>query len=49
METKTKKEAQETVRKEKGLRKGWAEAFAKYAQEGEDEMLLTDIVDCELD
>lgn len=28
-------------------RKGWAEAFAKYAKEGEDEMLLPDYLDAE--
>lgn len=49
METKTVNEAQETVRKKKGLREGWADAFAKYAEEGEDEMLLPDWVDNELD
>lgn len=30
---------------EKKIRKGWAEAFIKYAEEGEDEMLLPDSVD----
>jgi len=49
METKTVNEAQETVRKEKDLREGWSDAFAKYVQEGEDEMLLPDFVDCELE
>lgn len=29
------------------VRKGWAEAFAKYAMEGEDEMLIPDYIDCE--
>lgn len=29
------------------LRKGWAEAFAKYTKEGEDEMLLPDYLDKE--
>ena len=28
-------------------RKGWAEAFAKYAKEGEDEMLLPDYLDAQ--
>lgn len=29
------------------VRKGWAEAFAKYAMEGEDEMLIPDYIDNE--
>lgn len=29
----------------KGVRAGWAEAFAKYSEEGEDEMLLPDCID----
>ncbi len=29
------------------VRKGWAEAFAKYALEGEDEMLIPDYIDSE--
>ena len=29
------------------VRKGWAEAFAKYAMEGEDEMLIPDSIDNE--
>lgn len=29
------------------VRKGWAEAFAKYAMEGEDEMLIPDYIDSE--
>ena len=48
METKTVNEEQEIVRKEKGLREGWADAFAKYAQEDEDEILLPDFIDSEL-
>lgn len=48
METKTVDKEQGTVKLDKGLREGWADAFAKYAQEGEDEMLLPDIVDSEL-
>lgn len=33
------------ITKIKDVRKGWAEAFAKYAAEGEDEMLVPDHVD----
>lgn len=32
---------------QKQIRAGWREAFAKYAEEGEDEMLLPDCVDCD--
>ena len=37
------------VTKKTGLRDGWAEAFAAYANEGEDEMLLPDYLDAEAD
>lgn len=36
-----------TITKINDARKGWAEAFAKYAMEGEDEMLIPDYIDCE--
>lgn len=29
----------------KKVREGWADAFARYAEEGEDEMMLPDYVD----
>lgn len=29
------------------VRKGWAEAFAKYVMEGEDDMLIPDYIDSE--
>lgn len=35
------------ISKPKEKRSGWAEAFAKYAQEGEDAMLLPDYIDTE--
>lgn len=35
------------ITKLKVKRAGWAEAFAKYAKEGEDEMLLPDYLDSE--
>ncbi|MDE5554262.1 MAG: AbrB/MazE/SpoVT family DNA-binding domain-containing protein [Muribaculaceae bacterium] len=35
------------ISKPKTKREGWAEAFAKYAIEGEDEMLLPDHLDSE--
>lgn len=35
------------ITKINGVRKGWAEAFAKYAMEGEDEMLIPDYIDSE--
>lgn len=37
----------EKKNKSKGGRNGWAEAFAKYAEEGEDELLLPDFLDNE--
>lgn len=49
METKTVNEEQLVGTKSGSIRDGWAEAFAKYAEEGEDEMLLPDWVDNELD
>lgn len=36
-----------TITKVSEVRKGWAEAFAKYAREGEDEMLIPDYIDSE--
>lgn len=35
------------ISKPKAKREGWAAAFAKYAKEGEDEMLLPDCLDSE--
>ena len=35
------------ISKPKKKREGWAEAFAKYAKEGEDAMLLPDTLDSE--
>ncbi len=35
------------ISKPKAKREGWAAAFAKYANEGEDEMLLPDCLDSE--
>lgn len=35
------------ITKQKSKREGWASAFAKYAREGEDEMLLPDFLDNE--
>lgn len=37
------------VRKKANAREGWAEAFAQYAKEGEDELLLPDFIDSETD
>ena len=37
------------VTKRKSVRNGWAAAFAKYAMEGEDELMLPDYVDDEVD
>ena len=37
------------VTKKAGLRAGWAEAFAAYSNEGENEMLLPDCLDAEAD
>ena len=37
------------VTRKVGLKAGWAEAFAAYANEGEDEMLLPDYLDAEAD
>ena len=49
MEIKIVNEEQLVVSNETVVRNGWAVAFAKYALEGEDEMLLPDIIDNELD
>ena len=35
------------ITKPKSKREGWAEAFAKYAKEGEDPMMLPDYLDSE--
>jgi len=37
------------ITKRDELRKGWKDAFSKYAKEGEDEMLIPDFVDTEID
>lgn len=37
------------ISKPKTARDGWADAFAKYAIEGEDQMLLPDFLDTEAD
>jgi len=36
-----------TINKKASVRDGWAKAFAAYAKEGEDEMLLPDYLDAE--
>ena len=38
---------EELCQEPKRVREGWAEAFDKYAEEGEDEMMLPDCVDFE--
>ena len=35
------------MNKKASVREGWAKAFAAYAKEGEDEMLLPDFLDAE--
>lgn len=37
------------VSRKRKVREGWAAAFKKYAQEGEDEMMLPDYIDSEVD
>lgn len=37
------------ITRQQNVREGWAEAFAKYAKEGEDDMLLPDNIDNEVD
>lgn len=37
------------VTRKKRMREGWAEAFAKYAAQGEDELMLPDYIDREVD
>ena len=37
------------IDKPTGKRRGWSEAFARFAQEGEDEMLLPEYLDSETD
>lgn len=41
------KNEQMVVTRCKKLREGWADAFARYSMEGEDEMLLPDHLDAE--
>lgn len=41
------KDGQIIISKPAAKREGWAAAFAKYAAEGEDEMLLPDYLDSE--
>ena len=41
------KDNQIIISKPKSKREGWAAAFAKYAKEGEDAMLLPDYLDAE--
>ena len=43
------KEDKMIVTKKANVRAGWAEAFAQYANEGEEEMLLPDYLDVEID
>ena len=38
-----------TLRKKSQARAGWANAFALYALEGEDELMLPDFLDAETD
>ena len=35
------------IKKKRSVREGWDEAFAQYAREGEDELLLPDFLDSE--
>lgn len=39
--------SQMVVTRRKKVRAGWSEAFAKYAAEGEDELMLPDFIDSE--
>ena len=41
------KREDEYCQEPKKAREGWSEAFAKYAEEGEDEQMLPDCVDWE--
>lgn len=41
------KDSQIIISKPEAKREGWAAAFAKYAKEGEDAMLLPDFLDSE--
>lgn len=41
------KDNQIIISKPKSKREGWGAAFAKYAKEGEDEMMLPDYLDSE--
>lgn len=41
------RQKQIVITKINDTRKGWAEAFAKYAKEGEDDMLIPDYIDSE--
>lgn len=43
----TLKNGRITMNKKASVREGWAKAFAAYAKEGEDEMLLPDFLDAE--
>lgn len=39
----------ELIKKKRKIREGWAAAFAQYAKEDEDELLLPDFIDSEVD
>jgi antitoxin component of MazEF toxin-antitoxin module len=43
------KDGQMVVSRKKKIREGWSEAFAKYASEGEDEMMIPDFMDSEVE
>lgn len=43
------KDGQMVVSRKKKIREGWSEAFAKYAYEGEDEMMIPDFMDSEVE
>lgn len=49
IEIELKKNEEIVIKKTRKLREGWDKAFAIYAREGEDELMIPDFVDAESD
>lgn len=49
VEIELKKNEEIVIKKTRMIREGWDKAFAMYAREGEDELMIPDFVDAESD
>ncbi len=49
LEIKLRKGGELVITPKANVREGWAEAFATYAKEGEDDLILPDFMDAETD